>query len=208
MNKLLLTLVTLGASALVAQTTMCYKENLTTPSQSETIALDGGKCSGSKSAQDMQNDGWEINDIKISSSKTGMNYTYVFKKGNISNTAVGSNLSEEELTQRIVARMNADQKQKQKEAKINRELKAIADIKSFYVKRCSECHGVNGELEARGTSRPLNTLSTDEMNLSIHGYDRDQYDRGLAFVMKPYANFATEEKIESIYHYLQSVNKK
>lgn len=206
MKKIILSVAITSLSTLFAQSTICYVQNITNPSMSEVVALNGGKCAGVKSAQDMQNDGWEVNDIKISSGKDGMDYTFVFKKG-VGKTTVDTTLSEEEMMQRIMARMNAQQKQKAKEAKIKKEIMTQERIKAFYIKRCQTCHGEKGELRAKGTSRPLNTLSVNEMNKAILGYSMDTYDRGLAMVMIPYTSFATDENLEDIYTYLQSFKK-
>jgi cytochrome c553 len=208
MKKIILFAATLCVSSLLAQTTMCYKQDVSNPSTSETVALDGGKCAGVKSVQDMLKDGWEVNDIKISSGQTGMNYTFIFKKGQVSLDNSDTNMTQEELIQKVMARMTAQQKQKAKEDKIKKQLMAQQRIKEFYIKRCESCHGQKGELNANGTSRPLNSLSVHEMNKAILNYSLGKYDRGLAVVMFPYTNFATEEKLKDIYIYLQSFKDK
>jgi len=206
MKKIILATAVASVTTLFAQSTMCYIQNVTNPSLSEITPLNGGKCAGVKTATDMQNDGWEVNDIKISAGQNGMNYTFVFKKGE-AKTAVDTTLTEEEMMQRIMARMNAQQKQKAKEEKIRKQIEAKQRIKAFYIKRCQSCHGQKGELSANGTSRPLNTLSVHEMNKAILGYSMGTYDRGLAMVMFPYTNFATDEKLKDIYTYLQAFKK-
>ena len=60
-------------------------------------------------------------------------------------------------------------------------------------------------MEAYNRSRALNTLTLEEIKTSIKGYQTDQYDRGLAMIMKPYANSLMVEDIEAIYQYIQTL---
>ncbi len=60
--------------------TMCYVENWTTPSNVESIKLNGGVCKGKKSIKDLKEDGWEVDDIITSKTKSGTNYMYIMKK--------------------------------------------------------------------------------------------------------------------------------
>ena len=79
----LLTSITLGlitSASLFAQTTMCFKENHTSMATIESTILDGGLCSSTKTVQDMKNEGWNVDDIKIEKSSKGNNYIYIFKK--------------------------------------------------------------------------------------------------------------------------------
>jgi len=69
------------ATIMMADTTMCFKKDWVDPSTIESTALDGGKCMGNKSLQDMKANGWIVEDIKISSGNSGMNFMYVLKKG-------------------------------------------------------------------------------------------------------------------------------
>lgn len=105
MKKLLFSIGLLSLTTTFAQTTICYKESLNYPSQSETIKLDGGLCAGKKSAKDMQKDGWITEDIKLTSGKKGLNYTFIFTKNSKATLTTASALSEEELTQKIVEKL-------------------------------------------------------------------------------------------------------
>lgn len=80
-NKLLL----LGAVCLIstnlsAEETVCYKTNVEKPSMIEDVALDGGVCNGIVSLNEMKNNGWDVLDIKITSSENKFNYSYYFIK--------------------------------------------------------------------------------------------------------------------------------
>lgn len=180
-----------------ANTTMCYKNNWSDPSTIEREKLDGGECKGEKSIENMKKDGWSVDDIKISSGKSGMNYIYILKQSGTSK-AVTKDLNTE-VSKSLVSL------EKNKEAK-----QVEADLKEgerFYKLKCVTCHGEKGELKAKGTSRPINTLSIEEIETSVRGYKMDEYNRGLAILMKPYASFLYDERIKQIKLYLDSVNK-
>ncbi|RXJ83424.1 plasminogen-binding N-terminal domain-containing protein [Arcobacter sp. CECT 8985] len=82
--KLFLATITLFAtSALSAQTTVCYKKDWTSPSTIDKVKLDGGACKGEASFLDMKKKGWKLKDIRITSSKKGLNYQYILTTKNI-----------------------------------------------------------------------------------------------------------------------------
>jgi len=62
--------------SLFAQTTICHKKEWTKPSTIESISLDGGKCEGTFSLNQMKNKGWFVKDIKINTSSQGLDYIY------------------------------------------------------------------------------------------------------------------------------------
>ncbi len=181
-----------------ANTTMCYKNNWNDPSTIESEKLDGGECKGEKSIGQMKNEGWSVDDIKISSGDKGFNYIYIFKynktKQNDNNTSL--NIDYKQLA------VSIEENKKDEQAKEN-----LKEGKKLYVKLCEQCHGKKGELRAKGTSRPLNSLSIDDIKESIKGYNRQDYDRGLAILMRPYANLVNNIKLEQIKLYLDSVNR-
>jgi len=74
-------LITSLATAIVAQTTMCFKKDWQDPSTIEATAMSGGKCAGVNSIEQMKKNGWSIDDIKISSGKNGLDFMYILKKG-------------------------------------------------------------------------------------------------------------------------------
>ena len=80
-NKLLLLSATcLLSSNLLAQETVCFKNSVEKPSTIESIPLDGGVCNGKTSLKQMQENGWDILDIKIIPSENKFNYTYYLIK--------------------------------------------------------------------------------------------------------------------------------
>lgn len=188
-------------SVLNAQTTMCYKENHKNMTTIETTALNGGECKGINSVEDMKNSGWQVEDINIQKTEKGNNYIYIFKKQSI------SSVDEKELENRILQKL---EKRKEKEVLIKKERIYAQKSKSgeaLYKSKCISCHGKNGEEKARGTSRPLRDLSLQDFTLSIRDYNVGDYDRGMAFVMRPYATLLSKEDVKNVYVYIQSLKK-
>lgn len=99
-NKLVLLSATcLFSSNLFAQETICYKNNVDKPSMIEEVGLEGDICKGKLTVNDMKNDGWDILDIKITSSQNKFNYSYYFYKNSttigkeIQNSTLNNNFS-------------------------------------------------------------------------------------------------------------------
>lgn len=190
----------IGFLYLNANTTMCYKNNWSDPSTIEDESLDGGECKGEKSLNDMKKEAWLVSDIKISSSDNGMNYIYILKKDNTEdeNKKVDvKNIDYKKLASKL------EEEKEQEQAETNFE-----DGKNVYQKTCQRCHGEFGEKKAYGSSRPLKTLSAEDLQVSIRDYKLSQYDRGRAMIMKPYTNMVTKDELEGIAAYLKSINSK
>lgn len=195
------------ASLLSASTTMCYKKDHFDPSTIETIALDGGECSGKLSVNDMKKSGYHVDSMKMQDSTNGFNYIYIFKNDVQKQHTVGSlvspvaGISDDQLTQQLNRIRNKEKIEIEKiEIKKSKE-----SGKKLYISKCSNCHGKIGEKEAYNLSRPLNSLSLDEMKISINDYVLGEKDNGMALIMTPYANLITEKKLESIYNYIQTL---
>ncbi len=73
---LLIWLAIFMTQSLFAQTTICHKKEWTEPSTIEHITLDGGKCEGQYSLNQMKKKGWFVKDIKINTSGQGLDYIY------------------------------------------------------------------------------------------------------------------------------------
>ena len=199
----ILTALTLGLFTTItlnAQTTMCFKENHPSMTTIETVTLDGGVCSSQKNVQDMKNDGWSVDDIKIEKSSTGNNYIYIFKKNEMSISA----FDEKKLEQKILQKLETRKKEEQEANKIRIYKRKSVSGKKLYIKKCQKCHGTNGE-EEYSTSRAINELSFYDFKTTLRDYDLGQYDRGQAFVMYPFANGINSKDIKNIYIYLQSL---
>ena len=182
------------ATMLSADTTMCFKKDWSDLGAIETTFLDGGKCAGAKSVVDMKEDGWIVDDIKISSAKNGMDFIYVLKKDS------GVVLTNNQLEDRL---------EKMQEKKIEEEKKENIQLakengKKIYTSKCISCHG-DGSIRAYNTARPLRDLSVDEIKTSIRAYTHDEKDNGMAILMKPYADLLGSTDVENVADYIQTL---
>lgn len=204
MNSLLkISLSTLALSTLTfAQTTMCFKENHTNLATLETTALDGGECKSQYSLTDMKNNGWRVDDIKINNS----NYIYILKKGTTSTAFVNtnSNISQEELEKRVLARLEAKKEKEKKEKEIEEKIASTNNGKDIYINKCQVCHGEKG-LKEPGMSSKIAKQTFEEYEGSIKGYRNGTYDLGTAVQMSSYAYAVSEQDIKDTYNYLQSL---
>lgn len=197
-----LTLGLLTATSLFAQTTMCFKENHSSMVTIESIALDGGLCSSSKSVQDMKNEGWNVDDIKIEKSSKGNNYIYIFKKESI------SSMDEEKLEQRIMQRLE-QRKEEEKAARIVQiKEKMSKNGRDIYINTCQRCHGQNADIKAYGTARPLVSLNLNDFQQALRDYRLGDYNRGSGMVMRPYAKLVNTKKAKDIYSYIKTLKPK
>jgi len=181
------------SSVVIANTTMCYKQNWSNPATIENIKLDGGKCMSKKSIKDMQIDGWSIKDIKLTSSinSSNMNYLYILSKNNISNTNIKS--------------MKENYKNLKSYEKEENIIKNLKEGKELYIQNCQSCHGNKGQIEAYNSARALNTLSLKEFELSLWEYDMGEKDNGFAILMQPAIGILTTQNIKNVYSYLESL---
>lgn len=83
MNKFLNRFLLLGTSVILSSTivnaknTVCYKNDWSSPSTIDSVALDGGECNSKYSLKQMKEKGWSILDIKIDSSQNNLSYKYI-----------------------------------------------------------------------------------------------------------------------------------
>ena len=194
-----------------AQTTMCFKKSHQDVTTIEDVKLNGGDCNGAYSLNEMKKDGWKTNDIKITTNQDGSsNFVYILKKGeNLTNFSnYNSEFSQEELEQRIMKKLVEKKKQDQKKARQEQLQASIANGEALY-SSCVSCHGAKGEKSAYNVSKPLNTLTLNDMYNAISTYTRDSsYGYGYQMVMQPYSSSLTEAKLKDIKAYLDSVNNK
>jgi len=186
------------SSFLLAETTMCFKKNITDPSTVETVTLDGGKCSGDRTLTQMKKNGWIVDDMKITSKKNSdtMNYVFILKKGSSI-----SSINKTDLKANIIA----IQKEKKEKQKANKIKLSLANGKKLYTNDCAQCHGNDAKEEAYNTSKPLTTLSLIDMQVAIRDYTLNTKDNGMAIVMQPYATSLTSKDVEDIYKYIQTI---
>lgn len=213
MKKIMALLIGAGL-AFGAESTMCFKQNWAFLADIETVALDGGECKGVKSVEAMKKEGWIVADIKVNQVKMGMDYLYIFKKG-ADNAQVSANINNQVVAPAVVPNTVAltDELMKQIEArkeareKQDKETKRLVSGEKMYKQSCFNCHGEKGESTAYHTSRALNKMSEEDIVYAIRGYNLNDYDKGMAYLMAPYANFMTKEDALSVSAYLKSINK-
>ena len=209
-KAILSTILLLGSTSLLADTTMCFKENHKSMSTIENTPLDGGICAGKYTVNDMKTKGWSVDDIKISQTATGMSFIYVLKTATAVSTPSSSNFvgNQAQMEANILAKLE-QKKVAEEKAKVEQELKDSAVIaKELYINKCQTCHGTNGEKSAYNTSRPLKDLSVEDMAESIKNYKVGKVDSMNANIMAPYANFIDYKEIKGINAYLKELNTK
>jgi cytochrome c553 len=191
-----------------ASTTMCFKKDHMDPSNIEITPLEGGECKGKLSVKDMQSNGYNVSDIKITVGSGGMNYMYVFSKQSViigdANTkaAPGTQV----LTKEQLKLYLADLKEEEELEKKQKEI--IGDIalgKEIYTSQCINCHGEKAEKSAYGVSKPLNTLEYKDFENAIEDYDLDRREGSYVFLMKPYAASLTEDKVKGVAAYIRTL---
>ena len=201
LSKLLITcmITTIGYSS---QTTMCFTKDVKDITALEDIKLNGGECKSAYSLNDMKKDGWEVSDIKINNN----DYIYILKKG--SDISWNGTLSDTEaLEERLLKKMEEKRKFEIEKSKIIQNQILIERGKSFYERKCKNCHGLYGELKP-GYSRIIRDLSFEEFDFTMSGYRSGLYDKGSGTQMKAYASSTSDDDIKNIFNYLESINKK
>ncbi len=195
-----ITLSLITSASLFAQTTMCFKENHASMLTIESTPLDGGACASTKSINEMKNEGWSIEDIKIESAKNGKNYIYILKK----DSGTISTLDEEKLEEKILQKLENRKKQELATKKKEIKIRMSKDGKRLYINKCQNCHGEKAD-KIYGPSRALTKLNLFDFKTAIRDYNLGEYDRGQAFIMAPYANLMDSQDIKNVYSYIQSL---
>ena len=205
-KAILSSILLLSASSIFADTTMCFKENHQSMSTIENTPLDGGLCAGKNTIADMKAKGWNVDDIKISQTPNGMNFIYILKTP-VTQAVSSSNFSgnQADMEARILEKLEKKKEAEKKEKEIIVKKNLAEEGKDNYVRKCQSCHGEKGESTVGGYSRPLNTLTSDDMRHSISGYTNGTYDRGRASTMQPITSTLTYVTLEKISAYLDSI---
>ena len=205
-KAILSSILLLSASSIFADTTMCFKENHQSMSTIENTPLDGGLCMGKNTISDMKAKGWNVDDIKISQSANGMNFIYILKTP-VTQAVSSSNFSgnQADMEARILEKLEKKKEAEKKEKEIIVKKNLAEEGKDNYIRKCQSCHGEKGESTVGGYSRPLNTLTSEDMRHSINGYTNGTYDRGRAATMQPITSTLTYVTLEKISAYLDSI---
>lgn len=206
-----ITLTLLATTLSYAQTTMCFKENHNSMVTIESTKLNGGECKNKYSLSEMKNNGWVVNDIKITPTSNGKyNFIYILKINDInSNLSQNSNLTEKQLEDKILKRLEEKEIKEKKEKEIEKALFSKIDGKKTYINKCQTCHGEKGEKSAYNVAKPLNDMSVDDMSFAINRYTNEaEYGYGYQLLMSPIAANVRVQDLENIKAYLDSINKK
>jgi mono/diheme cytochrome c family protein len=198
---LLTTIFTFGFT----NTTLCFKNGYADFATIEEQKFDGGECKGENSINEMKAKGWEVADIKMLQRGEGFNFVYILKQNSNTTTAPAAPLPVVATSGEIdYDKVAQAMKKKEDNDKLGSQLE---EGERLYKKNCQECHGVDGNTVYK-TSRALMTLTLEESLETIRGYTWNEYDRGMAVIMKPYADLTTPDRMTSIYKYLEKINNK
>lgn len=209
-KAILSTILLLSSTSLLADTTMCFKENHKSMSTIENTPLDGGVCNSKFSVNDMKAKGWNVDDIKISTTTTGMNFIYILKTATSSAPTTSSNFvgNQAQMEANIIAKLEKKKQDEIKQKEVEEIKKAAVDGENTYKDKCQACHGVNGEKRAYNSSRPLKDLSVEDMIQAMKDYKNGRIDSPNAILMTPYANYSNEDIVKGVYGYLNKINNK
>lgn len=204
-KSILLLMSFLCTNLLLAETTMCFKENHSSMATIENTKLDGGECKGLFSLNDMKNNNWKVEDIKITTKDNNYSFIYILKKLS-DQTNITTSLSNEELEKNIIKRLKLKEEKEKEQKVILQKNKDREKGKTLYAKKCSSCHGKKGELKV-GRSMPLNKISLENLKFMIARYTNDfDYGKGQQTLMRPYAVNTNNIELEKMYLYLQSLD--
>lgn len=181
-----------------AEVTICFKKNLQDMSKIEETKLNGGLCKGSKNQNEMIENGWKLDNLKI----TNDDYLFVFKKDALPIKEETKSSLKKEI---IVELENKKKKEKEiikKEIKVEKYKKG----ENTYTKKCSSCHGIKGEI-AISNSAALNSINLEQFRTAIKGYKIGSYNLGNGSEMKPYALGTSSNDVKNIYTYINKINK-
>ena len=206
-KAILSTILLLSSTSLLAETTMCFKENASMTTI-ESTPLNGGACNGKYTVNDMKAKGWSVDDIKISQTASGMNFIYILKTASTTQVTPVATGNQADMEARIVEKLEKKKEAEAKAKEVQEIKEAAIDGEKVYTTKCQSCHGTNGEKSAYNSSRQLKTLSVEEMNEAIKDYKVGRVNSTNATIMTPYANYLDEKTIKGIHGYLSKINNK
>jgi mono/diheme cytochrome c family protein len=207
-KAILSTIILLGSTSLLADTTMCFKENHQSMATIENTPLDGGVCAGKNTVNQMKAKGWSVDDIKISQTATGMSFIYILKNGVVPTATTSFTGNQAQMEANIIAKLEKKKEEEIKAKEIQEVQEAAIDGEKIYTNKCQTCHGANGEKSAYNSARPLKSLSVEDMQESIKNYKNGRVDSSTATIMTPYASYLDSKIVQGIHAYLNKINNK
>lgn len=204
-KAILSSILLLGTTSILADTTMCFKENHSSMSTIENIPLNGGACAGKFSVNDMKKQGWAVDDIKISQTPTGMNFIYILKTPTAQQFGTTQFVGNQaQMEANILAKLE-QKKQAEEKAKIEKEVQeAKVDAQKIYVNQCQTCHGAKGEVVKAGVA--LNSLSVEDMQSSLKDYELGRNGKESSLNAAIHTSNLNSKTIKGIYAYLKDLN--
>lgn len=78
---------------------------------------------------------------------------------------------------------------------------------TLYSKKCAQCHGMRAEKPAFNLSRPLNSLSAEELHTLLYGYRSNSYQGGgtMKPLMQKLVRDLSDQEIETLISYIKSI---
>ncbi|QKF60077.1 c-type cytochrome [Aliarcobacter lanthieri] len=199
MKKAIVSTLILLGSSLLADTTMCFKENHPSIATIESTPLNGGACEGKYSINDMKKKGWLVDDIKIN----GNSYIYVLKTPDNAKAITPSGISQEQMEANIMAKLEA-KKEAEETARVEKENEELrVDAQNLYVAQCQNCHGEKGELR-KGNSR-IKDLTVADMQEALREYKLGVGEKASSVYAPSHINFLNDKNIKGIKAYLDSI---
>jgi len=126
-------------------------------------------------------------------------------KGSLQGVSINDDTNNNVNIDKIMAQVESQNIQKIADKKAQATKVTFNNGKSIYTAKCQSCHGKKAQKSAYNRSRALNSLTLKEIETSIRGYLMDEYDRGLAILMKPYAVSLSDKDVKDVYQYIQTL---
>ncbi|AXK49589.1 c-type cytochrome [Aliarcobacter trophiarum] len=203
MRKIIVACALLSGTYLLADTTMCFKENHPSMSTIESVPLEGGACGGKFSINDMKKKGWLVDDIKIN----GSSYIYILKTQDHGKAIAGvapSGISQEQMEANIIAKLEAKQEAEEEALIIKENQAMLSEARDLYTTQCQSCHGEKGD-KTKGDSK-LKNLSQKDMEQALKDYELGISEEKRSSIYGPaHINYLNNKSIKGIKTYLDSI---
>ena len=84
-------------------------------------------------------------------------------------------------------------------------LTADTSMEHLYQSKCASCHGKQGEVKALNTSRPINTLSQEQIVTALDGYKDGSYGGQYKMMKKGIVRRLNPDEINELAHYITTL---
>lgn len=86
---------------------------------------------------------------------------------------------------------------------------SASPAQNTYVQKCASCHGVNGDMEAMGSSKAIKKMSVEEIEKALINYASGER-KAMPFVQnvkKDFVNKNSKEELHELATYIHGLNK-